>query len=78
MIPARILMHDKRNAQLEMGRKSITLSYKSIQINKESNLKALLSILFLLVNKEFRQNIFVKFLYIKNIKIKKLKFLFIS
>ena len=51
MIPARILMHDKRNAQLEMGRKSITLSYKSIQINKASNLKALLSILSLVVNK---------------------------
>ena len=62
-------MNDKRTVQLEMGRKSMTLSYESIQINKESTLKALLSILFLLVNKEFRQNIFVKFLYIKNIKI---------
>ena len=71
-------MNDKRTVQLEMGRKSMILSYESIQINKESTLKALLSILFLLVNKEFRQNIFVKFLYIKNIKIKKLKFLFIS
>ena len=57
-------MNDKRTVQLEMGRKSMTLSYESIQINKESTLKALLSILFLV----FRQNIFVKFLYIKNIK----------